>query len=310
MVRYKKLLAVIDAAGEQQKALNRALQIAQKTGASITAFLSIYDFSYEMTTMLSVDERETMRQAVVDDRTEWLTELVSKQVKDPSIALDVKVVWHNRPFEAIIHETIEGGFDLIIKGTHEHDSLKYVIFTPTDWHLMRKAPVPVLLVKEHEWPTGGNIIAAVNVGTQDQEHRSLNERITQLALDFAQTLQGQVNLVNSYPGTPVNIAIEIPEFDPSSFNESVRKHHEEAMRTFATAHGVSQEHCHVREGLPEDAIPAVARKLDAELVVIGTVGRQGLSAALIGNTAEHVIDALDCDVLAVKPEGFVSPLQK
>lgn len=52
----------------------------------------------------------------------------------------------------------------------------------------------------------------------------------------------------------------------------------------------------------------MAKTLDAELVIIGTVGRVGLSAALIGNTAEHVIDELNCDVLAIKPDGFESPL--
>lgn len=309
-MNYKKLLVVIDPTTEQQKALKRALLIAEKTGASVTAFLSIYDFSYEMTTMLSVDERETMRQAVVDDRTEWLTELLAKQVKSSSLAVDAKVVWHNRPFESIIYEAMEQGFDLIVKGTHEHGGLKSVIFTPTDWHLMRKAPVPVLLVKEHEWPEQGQIIAAVNVGTADEEHNSLNQKVTHTALEFARTLNGQVNLVNSYPGTPVNIAIEIPEFDPGSFNESVRNHHNDAMKTFASTHGVAPQHCFVKEGLPEDVIPAVAKEVDAELVVIGTVGRHGISAALIGNTAEHVIDMLDCDVLAVKPDGFVSPLQK
>lgn len=310
MINYKKLLVVIDPTTEQQKALKRAVLIAGKTGASITAFLSIYDFSYEMTTMLSVDERETMRQAVVDDRTEWLTELLSEQIDDPSLAVDAKVVWHNRPFESIIYETIEQQYDLIIKGTHEHSGLKSVIFTPTDWHLMRKAPVPVLLVKEHDWPEQGQILAAVNVGSVDTEHASLNQKVTHTALDFARTLNGQVNLVNSYPGTPVNIAIEIPEFDPASFNQSVKNHHIDAMRTFASTHGIDMTHCYVREGLPEDVIPTVAEKLDAELVVIGTVGRHGISAALIGNTAEHVIDMLDCDVLTVKPDGFVSPLQQ
>lgn len=43
---------------------------------------------------------------------------------------------------------------------------------------------------------------------------------------------------------------------------------------------------------------------------MGTVGRTGLSAALIGNTAEHVIDNINCDVLALKPDGYISPLDK
>ena len=44
-----------------------------------------------------------------------------------------------------------------------------------------------------------------------------------------------------------------------------------------------------------------AKELEAELVVLGTLGRTGLSAALLGNTAEHVISKLSCNLLAIKP---------
>lgn len=310
MIQFQKILAVIDPAQEQQVALSRALEIAGKTGASITAFLTIYDFSYEMTTMLSLDEREAMRQAVVDDRTEWLVGLVNDELKGQNISIDARVVWNNRPYESIIYDVIDSNYDLIVKGTQSHDDLKSVIFTPTDWHLLRKAPVPVLLVKDHGWPEDGQIIAAVNVGTEDEAHALLNDKVTQTAKDFANLFSGNVNLVNSYPGTPVNIAIEIPEFDPQGYNESVKNYHLESMGKHAERFAIDAEHCHVREGLPEEAIPAVARNLDAELVIIGTVGRLGISAALIGNTAEHVIDSLQCDVLAIKPDGFECPLKR
>ena len=48
-------------------------------------------------------------------------------------------------------------------------------------------------------------------------------------------------------------------------------------------------------------IPQVAEKLEAELVILGTIGRTGLSAAFLGNTAEHVISKLSCNLLAIKP---------
>jgi universal stress protein E len=308
-MNFQKILAVIDGNLEQQKSLARAIEISQKTGASITAFLTIYDFSYEMTTMLSMDERENMRQAVVDERTEWLSNLLTSDFSQTGCTIDIKVVWHNRPYESIIYEVIEKGYDLIVKGTQQHGVLKSVIFTPTDWHIMRKAPVPVLLVKEHDWPIGGQILAAVNVGVDIAEHQSLNEKITFHALQFAKLLKSDVHLVNSYPGTPTNIVIEIPEFDPTQYNQNVRQHHVDAMYKHASRHHIDQQRCHIEEGLPEDVIPKYAEQLDAELVVLGTVGRQGISAALIGNTAEHVIDKLDCDVLAIKPEGFVSPIR-
>ena len=309
MTVFSNVLVVLDPTDSQQKALNRGLELARKQPCKLTAFLSVYDFSYEMTTMLSGDERESMRQAVIHDRELWVGELINN-ARNQGIDIDLKVVWHNRPFEAIVHEVLEQNFDLVIKGTHNHDILKSMIFTPTDWHILRKCPCAVLLVKEHEWPENGNIIAAVNAGSEQDHHQSLNQRVISNAKAMAQVLHGKVHLVNAFPGTPVNIAIEIPEFNPQQYNSAMRQHHESAVAELARQFDMAEQDTHVLEGMPEDIIPALATELDAEMVVIGTIGRTGLSAAIIGNTAEHLIDQLDCDVLALKPANFVSPLAK
>ncbi|WP_019674440.1 universal stress protein UspE [Arsukibacterium perlucidum] len=309
MTVFSNVLVVLDPTDNQQKALNRGLELARKQPCKLTAFLSVYDFSYEMTTMLSGDERESMRQAVIHDRELWVGELINN-ARNQGIDIDLKVVWHNRPFEAIVHEVLEQNFDLVIKGTHNHDILKSMIFTPTDWHILRKCPCAVLLVKEHEWPENGNIIAAVNAGSEQDHHQSLNQRVISNAKAMAQVLHGKVQLVNAFPGTPVNIAIEIPEFNPQQYNSAMRQHHENAVAELARQFDMAEQDTHVLEGMPEDIIPALATELDAEMVVIGTIGRTGLSAAIIGNTAEHLIDQLDCDVLALKPANFVSPLAK
>jgi len=313
MDMYQNILVVIDPTTDEQKALQRAIELASKVTANnadskinITAFFSIFDFSYEMTTILSGDERDNMRQMVIKEKQQWLDEIIS--AVNPQIDITSKVVWHNRPFEAIINQVIEHKFDLVIKGTHQHDKFKSVVFTPTDWHILRKCPCPVLLVKEHEWPQQGKVLAALNVGSDEEEHLSLNNTITTQANNIAQLINANVHLVNSYPGTPVNIAIEIPEFDASEYNSAMQKHHKEAMAQHANNFDVPVVNTYVEEGLPESVIENVALRIDAELVILGTVGRTGISAALIGNTAEHVIDQLNCDVLALKPDGYVSPL--
>jgi universal stress protein E len=307
MDKYQKILAVLDPTTDVQKALARAIELAKHTQASITAFLTIFDFSYEMTTMLSSEEREMMRQSVIEDRKTWINEII-KAANQPSLDINCKVVWHNRPFESVINEVITQDFDIVIKGTHQHDKLKSVIFTPTDWHILRKCPCPVLLVKDHQWPEKGNILAAVNVGSDEDEHISLNSVITKQAISLAKLINANVNLVNSYPGTPVNIAIEIPEFNSHEYNLTMLKQHEDAMEKHASSFNIAPEFTYVKEGLPEDVIESLSQELDAELVILGTIGRTGFSAAFIGNTAEHVIDQLNCDVLALKPLGYQSPL--
>jgi len=313
MDMYQNILVVIDPTTDEQKALQRAIELASKITAdnadsdiSITAFFSIFDFSYEMTTILSGDERDNMRQMVISEKQQWLDKLISSA--NSSVNIVSQVVWHNRPFEAIINQVIEHNYDLVIKGTHQHDKFKSVVFTPTDWHILRKCPCPVLLVKDHEWPQQGKILAALNVGSDEAEHLSLNNTLTTQAKNIAKIINADVHLVNSYPGTPVNIAIEIPEFDASEYNNAMQKHHQEAMNQHAASFDIPLKNTYVEEGLPESVIEHVALKVDAELVILGTVGRTGISAALIGNTAEHVIDQLNCDVLALKPDGYISPL--
>ncbi|GGW88698.1 universal stress protein UspE [Alteromonas halophila] len=307
MISCKRILAVIESDRETQPALSRAKEIADKTGAAITAMLVVYDFSYDMTTMLSQQEREAMRDAVTKNRAEWLSTLLTER---KFFDVEVVVEWNSTAYEAVIHHVLDEKHDLVVKATKPHNDFSSVIFTPTDWHLMRKCPTPVLLVKDHDWPEDGNIIAAVNVGSEDEEHSQLDDKITRYAREYAALLSGHVNLVNSYPSTPLNIAIEVPEFDPETYNNAVKNHHREEMASHAQRFDIDPDRCYVKEGLPEKVVPAVAKDIDAELVIIGTVGRVGLSAALIGNTAEHVIDELNCDVLAIKPDGFECPVRR
>jgi len=305
MMEYKNILVMVDPTRQEQPSLARAAFLARSYGAKISAFLSIYDLSYEMTSMLSQDERLAMQQGVMSQHRQWLTD-ITDQYHD--ITVDCHIVWHKRPFEAAISHVLKHNIDLVVKSTHKHDKLKSIIFTPTDWHLLRKSPCDVLLVKEHEWPSDGTIITAVNAVTEDPDHINLNGKVMQHAVDLAKVITAQVKVVNGFPGTPVNIAIEIPEFNTTQYNESVKKHHINGCLDIAKSYGLTAADCLVEEGLPEDVIPAISRRLDAELVIIGTIGRTGLSAAFIGNTAEHVIDNIDCDLLAVKPDGFVSPV--
>ena len=213
---FQHLLVVLDPNQEEQKALSLALHLARLQPARLTLFLSIYDFAYEMTTMLSGEEREQMRQSLVADREQWIQGCLEK-FDVGQHRIEVCVQWHHRPFEAIIRKAIESDCDLLVKGTRKHDTLHSVIFTPTDWHLLRKAPCPVLLVKDRDWPQHGSVLAAVNAGSDSEVHQTLNERITKAAGYISKKLNSHLHLVNCYPGAPAAIAVEIPEFDTHQY---------------------------------------------------------------------------------------------
>lgn len=80
------------------------------------------------------------------------------------------------------------------------------------------------------------------------------------------------------------------------------------MKELRQKFSIPEEKTHVKEGLPEQVIPQVCEELNAGIVVLGILGRTGLSAAFLGNTAEQLIDHIKCDLLAIKPDGFTCPI--
>ncbi len=65
---------------------------------------------------------------------------------------------------------------------------------------------------------------------------------------------------------------------------------------------------HLPKGSPRKEIPAFADEIEADLVIMGTVARTGISGFFIGNTAESILNQINCSVLAIKPQGFETPV--
>lgn len=40
-----------------------------------------------------------------------------------------------------------------------------------------------------------------------------------------------------------------------------------------------------------------------------TVARTGVAGIIMGNTAETILNQIDCSILAIKPPGFVTPVK-
>ncbi len=65
---------------------------------------------------------------------------------------------------------------------------------------------------------------------------------------------------------------------------------------------------HVLKGIPKEEIPILAQKINAEILVMGTIARTGISGFFIGNTAESILMQIDCSILAIKPKEFMTPI--
>lgn len=307
-MKFNNILVVLNPENEKQYALARAVRLVKEQKSEqkihITVFLAVYDLSYEMSALLSSEEREEMHRGVITQRTQLIQPYLEKYA-DPNIEFTPLVIWHSNEAEAIAAEVEKNAYDLVVKYTKEEESITSLIFTPMDWQLLRKCPTPLLMVRDGDWKHQRRILIAVNTSDDDEDrnHSMINQQLVALGIDLASNLErGNVHLVTAYPPTPVNMAIDLPEFNGGEYEKNIRGQYLINMKTLRQQFGIDEDHTHVKEGFPEEVIPEVAKELEAELVVLGTIGRTGLSAAFLGNTAEHVINRLSCNLLAIKPQ--------
>lgn len=62
---------------------------------------------------------------------------------------------------------------------------------------------------------------------------------------------------------------------------------------------------YVVTGSPAERIVALATALDADLIVLGTHGRHGLSRVFLGSVATEVVERAPCGVFVIRPREFL-----
>ena len=163
----------------------------------------------------------------------------------------------------------------------------------------------MLLVKGAQAWQHNRILACIDATSPDDGHQLINDNILTFAEQLSDHFDTDLHLVNAYPMVNVAFAM-VPEVTaPDDLHSYIEQQHRDACAKWARKYNVNPEQMHVQEGDPENVVSEMAKSLEADLVVIGSVGRTGISSVLIGNTAELLMDKVACDVLVIKPEQGV-----
>lgn len=122
-------------------------------------------------------------------------------------------------------------------------------------------------------------------------------KVARRAANMALLANAQLHLVHVVE--PVNFAYgtDVP-IDFSSIQDEIQKQAESQLTALAGSLGITAIQ-HLAAGRAEVEIHALAEKINADLIVVGSHGRHGL-ALLLGSTANSVLHGAKSDVLAVR----------
>jgi universal stress protein E len=322
MKRFNEILCVVGVGEAGKSALELAVSLAENNQASLT----VVEVAEGVITNLEMPEEgpaaADLQDAMVSAHAQDLEALV-----DPyraRIKIKTKVL-SGTPFLEIIREVLRSGYDLVIKVPEIQDWMDR-LFGSEDMHLLRKCPCPVWLIKPLAPKSYRRILAAVDVGdgyppAELESRRVLSQQVIEIAGALALSDFAELHIVHAWEAagesTMRGALMRAPEEEVAAYVEKVREQH--GANLDALVHEVTDHlggdavkylkpQTHLVKGFARKEIPALAKHIEADLVVMGTVARTGIPGFIMGNTAETILNQLDCSVLAIKPPGFITPV--
>lgn len=271
MPTIRKIFVVIDPTTDQQIALNSATKLS-----SYSDKIEVHVYEAVFSSSQTIDSDALKRVEMARHRA-WVESLISP-IRANGNAVTVELEWTEKWRDALAPAAARSGADLIIKAASTHSSTERRLSKTSDWAVLRHAPCPVYLIKRTGIEDGAKILIALDIKRESEQHNKLNESV----IDFGKAL-----------------AAGVPNSSLHAVNAYASSDNFIYPNDLAEIAGIERTHAHAVEGAPEKVIPEIAKEIDASIVIVGTVARQGLKAAVIGNTAEKILDALQTNILTV-----------
>ncbi len=305
------LVAIKDTCRPQPAALRKAGQLAESSGARLTLF-------HALTTPLAARRlrqrgpdrcsRRSSSSANVRWRS-WRNSPPRWQAR--GVAVNVATDWDFPAYEAVIRQARRQGADLVVAERHATRHLLPSLLRFNDWELLRRCPVPVLLVKRSgDWQRPV-VLAAIDPAHSFAKPAKLDAMIM-AARGSGGRAHWPASCTSRMPGRACRMPASMEELaigapghrtGTRAAMRAALRCGDRRRRAWRCASGTSSV------GNPVELIPKLARRHRAGIVVMGAISRSGLQRLVVGNVAEQVLDSLSCDVLVVKPAEFKTRVQ-
>lgn len=289
----KHILVISDPSDPEHIAFHKGVELAKFSGAAVHVVSFIYESINDYQYFFDRGDEPVNLQGILADeaRRFWLSYINEKQVDVP---ITHEVVWEKYVHRWVIEHCETANYDLIVKLGRRSETLLY---TPTDWQLFRDASVPVYCATKPDRVNNKVVLVALDLTAKNKEKRDLNKVLLEAAFQLSVQTNSELQCC---------FAVEIPAVirrmdlvDVPARVQKLEKAVREEAASLLDLYDLEQKNLHVREGKSWDVVSHFARTLKAQCVVVGSMGRKGIEARLVGNTAEKVIHATDVDLLVV-----------
>ncbi|MFH1417302.1 MAG: universal stress protein [Planctomycetota bacterium] len=302
MDSLKNIVVGVDFSAFSQSALVQALRIARWNDARLHVFhgIDLSAANVVLDALLAEPaslEPGTTCDEVCDFALRQLEDLIA--VSEPGEVHVVADTVAGSPFVEILRRVRDASADLLVLGSNGiSDPVRGAGTLAT--RCVRKAAARVLLVRELHVERFNRVVACVDFS-------ETSYRVVEQSIRVAQQDKAMLHLLHVFspPWEGLHYMPQPSAETKQKSTDSLRERLGRVLQHFESDTAGLEVALHVVEGCRgADGIIEFIEDSAADLVVVGTRGRTGIRAILLGTVAEHIVRESPCSVLAVKPDDF------
>ena len=307
---FNNILYASHGISDEKEGLIQALSLAHYNKATLKILILIPDFPDSLS-----DYRAEFENSILSKINQTIEDAKNiLQLNEANITIDITLEKDVTPAVTIIQHVLRNNNNLVIKEATTNEDEKG--FEAIDMHLLRKCPAPVWLCRPIS-KTKDKVKVAVAIDPEDIDESSklLSERLLQLSSSLSDNCDKELHIISCWDceletTLKNNSFIKLPEAEVDRQVNQIKDNHFKKLQEVITSSKINENYVtHHLRGKPQDIIPKFMNENNINIIVMGTVARTGIAGFLIGNTSENIIQKLSCSLLALKPRGFVSPIQ-
>ncbi|MGR5061436.1 universal stress protein [Photobacterium sp. DNB22_13_2] len=303
---------LIPIAPEQKidESFHQAFKFANNISAQVTLLTVIEDLAelkeisrYSCTTLDVLDKATKIYHGLLK---EWVQSL-KKEYSNIKFKTKIRI---GIPFIEIIKEAKDSHATMVFLDTHREEKQKVCQRGSTTLHIMRKSEIPIWSMSTDVRPIR-NIVAALDISNQD--YHDFNEQILALAVEVCSVTGASLTLCHAWRLDSEGFLRKWSAYDDldiALLSKKMREERLDRLRSLLmpyenTPIGTSIK---VLEGETRHILPKFVNNEGIDLVVLGSLSRTGVAGFFMGNTAESLLNEINCSVITLKPDDFKSPV--
>lgn len=312
MQRFQNILFVCQEVREGPVGLRQAMRLMRENDASLK--VAIYQPELPENFSSYREQIETsLKEAVLKEMTSLCEQESGCDVGLIRERTQIAVLYEPQYPVDVVKQVLRHDYDVLIKDAEPTDNGLNAV----DMTLLRKCPCPVWLCRDtHSDALGGiRMGVAIDPLSPEKAGEDLAVELIRLSASMAARMEATLYVLSCWEwkwerAVRNSAFVSLPEEELNRQIEEARGQHEGALQRLIERAGIDYPYeMEIRKGKADHLIPAMIQEKEIDILVMGTVARTGIPGFLIGNTAENIAQRVECSIMAVKPHGFVSPIE-